>query len=152
MPKELKTVDGATLMAARLPPIRYMIEGLLPQGLHLLAGAPNHGWRSGCVCAWRRERPCGDSPPDKAMCCISAWRTAIPGFRTGCWISRTTHRRICISPPCLKSSGRGWSSKSSIFFRSILPLASWSSTRFSACGMFPARQTPMRETTATSAF
>ena len=43
MPKELKTVDGATLMAARLPPIRYMIEGLLPQSLHLLAGAPKVG-------------------------------------------------------------------------------------------------------------
>jgi len=59
MPKKLKTVDGATLMAARLPPIRYMIEGLLPQGLHLLAGAPKVGkswlalWL--CLCVAKGE-------------------------------------------------------------------------------------------------
>ena len=43
MSKRLETVDGETLMTTPLPPIRFTIGGLLPQGLHILAGAPKVG-------------------------------------------------------------------------------------------------------------
>lgn len=37
--EKIKTVDGQTLLDMRLPQIRFVVEGLLPQGLHILAGA-----------------------------------------------------------------------------------------------------------------
>ena len=36
-------IDGETLMTTPLPPIRFIISGLLPQGLHILAGPPKVG-------------------------------------------------------------------------------------------------------------
>jgi hypothetical protein len=39
----LSAIDGETLMTTPLPPIRFTISGLLPQGLHILAGAPKVG-------------------------------------------------------------------------------------------------------------
>ncbi len=41
--KKLKTVDAETLMTTPLPAIRYVVDQLLPQGLHILAGAPKVG-------------------------------------------------------------------------------------------------------------
>ena len=39
----LRTVDGQSLLLADLPPIRFTVEGLLPQGLFILAGSPKVG-------------------------------------------------------------------------------------------------------------
>lgn len=41
--EKLKTVDADTLMTTPLPAIRYVVDQLLPQGLHILAGAPKVG-------------------------------------------------------------------------------------------------------------
>lgn len=41
--EKIKTVDGKTLMDMKLPQIRYIVKDLLPQGLHILAGAPKTG-------------------------------------------------------------------------------------------------------------
>ena len=44
MKKQMLTViDGETLMDKRLPPAKFCIETLLPQGLCILAGAPKFG-------------------------------------------------------------------------------------------------------------
>jgi len=43
MPKKLETVTGETLMNMDLPPIRMIVHNPLPQGLHILAGAPKVG-------------------------------------------------------------------------------------------------------------
>jgi len=37
--KKLECIDGETLMDMRLEPIRYCIEGLLPQGVAMIGGA-----------------------------------------------------------------------------------------------------------------
>ena len=37
------TIDGETLMNKPLAPIRFVVDGLLSQGLFLLAGAPKSG-------------------------------------------------------------------------------------------------------------
>ena len=55
----LNAIDGETLMTTPLPPIRFTIGGLLPQGLHILAGAPKVGkswlalWL--CLCVAKGE-------------------------------------------------------------------------------------------------
>ena len=59
MPKNLKTIDGETLLITPLPPIRFVASELLPQGLHILAGAPKVGkswlalWL--CLCVAKGE-------------------------------------------------------------------------------------------------
>ena len=41
--KTLKTVDGATLMSQPLQPVCFVVDSLLSQGLHILAGSPKVG-------------------------------------------------------------------------------------------------------------
>ena len=41
--KKLNTIDADTLLSTSLPPTRFVIDQLLPQGLHILAGAPKVG-------------------------------------------------------------------------------------------------------------
>ena len=50
--KHLHTIDGETLMNIPLPPIRFTISTLLPQGLSILAGAPKVGksWLALQIC------------------------------------------------------------------------------------------------------
>ena len=55
----LTYLDGETLMSTVLPPIRFVVDKLLPQGLHILAGAPKVGkswlalWL--CLCVAKGE-------------------------------------------------------------------------------------------------
>lgn len=41
--KELQTIDADTLMSTPLPVTKFIVEGLLPEGLHILAGSPKVG-------------------------------------------------------------------------------------------------------------
>lgn len=41
--EKFMVVDGDTLMTMPLPPIRFVVESLLPSGLHLMAGSPKTG-------------------------------------------------------------------------------------------------------------
>lgn len=41
--EKIKTIDGRTLMDLELPPIRFVVDRLLPQGLHILADAAKTG-------------------------------------------------------------------------------------------------------------
>ena len=38
-PTPLTYLDGETLISTVLPPIRFVVDKLLPHGLHILAGA-----------------------------------------------------------------------------------------------------------------
>ena len=64
----LTYIDGETLMTTVLPPIRFVVSGLLSQGLHVLAGAPKVGksWLALhlCLCVARGE-PIWDLPVTK---------------------------------------------------------------------------------------
>lgn len=42
-PKNVSFIDGATLVNMRLPPVKYCVDTLLPQGLAILGGAPKTG-------------------------------------------------------------------------------------------------------------
>ena len=41
--KKLSTIDADTLQSIPYAPLPFVVEDLLPQGLHLLAGAPKIG-------------------------------------------------------------------------------------------------------------
>lgn len=41
--QKLNTIDADTLMTTPLPATRFIVEGLLPEGVHILAGAPKIG-------------------------------------------------------------------------------------------------------------
>ena len=43
MTKRFNTIDGETLMTMPLKPINFIIENLLSEGLHILAGSPKVG-------------------------------------------------------------------------------------------------------------
>ena len=53
--KRLQTIDADTLQSTAYEPVSFVVDNLLPQGLHLLAGAPKIGkswlalWL--CLCA-----------------------------------------------------------------------------------------------------
>ena len=43
MSTKLRTVDAETLLATPLKPVPFIVEGLIPRGLHILAGSPKIG-------------------------------------------------------------------------------------------------------------
>lgn len=57
--QKLKTIDADTLMTTPLPATRFIVEGLLLEGVHILAGAPKIGkswfalWL--CLCVAKGE-------------------------------------------------------------------------------------------------
>ncbi|MEG2616153.1 MAG: AAA family ATPase [Oscillospiraceae bacterium] len=52
MPKKLETMDAETLMTTPMQPLKFIVQGLMPQGLHVLAGSPKIGksWLSLWIC------------------------------------------------------------------------------------------------------
>ena len=52
MPKKLETMDAETLMTTPMVPLKFIVRGLIPQGLHVLAGSPKIGksWLALWIC------------------------------------------------------------------------------------------------------
>ena len=52
MSKKLKTMDAETLMTTPMEPLKFIVSGLLPEGLHVLAGSPKIGksWLALWIC------------------------------------------------------------------------------------------------------
>ena len=56
---KLQTIDADTLLSTPLPATRFVVDRLLPEGLHILAGAPKVGkswlalWL--CLCVAKGE-------------------------------------------------------------------------------------------------
>ena len=73
----LQTIDADTLQSTAYEPVSFVVDDLLPQGLHLLAGAPKIGksWLALWLCP-RRASHSGRSPHGHARCCTSVWKTA----------------------------------------------------------------------------
>lgn len=52
MKEKLQTMDAETLMTTPMQPLKFIVEGLIPQGLHILAGSPKIGksWLALWIC------------------------------------------------------------------------------------------------------
>ena len=52
MKNKLETIDAETLMTTPMQPLKFIVKGLIPQGLHVLAGSPKIGksWLSLWIC------------------------------------------------------------------------------------------------------
>lgn len=52
MPEKLNTMDAETLLATPFPPLKFVVEEFMSQGLHLLAGSPKIGksWMALWMC------------------------------------------------------------------------------------------------------
>ena len=56
-------MDAETLMTTPMEPLKFIVSGLLPEGLHVLAGSPKigkAGWHCGSAYRWQRVKRCGD--------------------------------------------------------------------------------------------
>ena len=62
----LQTIDADTLQSTAYEPVSFVVDDLLPQGLHLLAGAPKIG------------KPAGGRA--EAVLPAFVWRPAQPAF------------------------------------------------------------------------
>jgi RecA-family ATPase len=68
MSTPLKTITGEELMSMELPPTRMIVHKLLPQGLHILAGAPKTGksWLTLWLCLQiSKGEPVWELPTEK---------------------------------------------------------------------------------------
>ena len=87
-PHKLTVIDGETLMDKRLPPTKFCVDTLLPQGLCILGGSPKVGksWLVLDLCVhiaqgtplWGLDVTRGSRAPHST----SAWKTARGGFRS----------------------------------------------------------------------
>lgn len=73
----LTVVNGETLMDMKLPPTKFCVETLLPQGISILGGAPkseNPGWCLICASALQKAMQYGICLHKKAQRCTSVWK------------------------------------------------------------------------------
>lgn len=149
--KTLSTIDADTLLSTTLPPTRFIIDRLLPQGLHILAGAPKVGksWLALWLCLQVAQgTSVWDFPTHRGTVlylCLEDSLTRI--FR-----SPTTRRRHCASPPSPQASARDWRSSSPTFLRSTPTPRWWSSTHYSASAPAATAAIPTPTTTVTSLY
>ena len=125
--KPLFTVDGETLTTTLLPPVRFVVEGFIPQGLHLLAGASKIGksWLALWLCLQvAKGEKVWDFPSRRGDVLYLCLEDNIPVSRAACWTLPIPPREICTLPRHLRSCGAGWSSRSSSSLRGI-PTPCW---------------------------
>ena len=84
---ELKVIDADTLLSTPMKKTRFIIDGLLPEGVSILCGAPKIGksWLMLWTCLQVAEGSrSGEWKLKNVMSCICAWKIPSIGFRTGC--------------------------------------------------------------------
>jgi hypothetical protein len=84
--KRFTTIDGETLMNTPLEPIRFVVDGLLAPGLHLLAGAAKVGksWLALWLCQQvANGNPVWEFDTQNVPFSISRWRTPLTVYISG---------------------------------------------------------------------
>lgn len=124
--RQLQTIDAETLLSSPLPVTKFIVEELLPEGLHILAGATKIGksWLALWICLQvSKGEPVGSCQQHGEPSSISAWRTATSVFKTVYSNSQTPHRAHYISQIYLAVSETDWRIKSQLFSPNIRPPA-----------------------------
>ena len=83
---KLETINAEDLQNRTYEPTPFLVDELIPEGLHILAGAPKIGksWLAlWLCCAFRRGSRSGISQQPKAKSCISALKTRSSVSRRG---------------------------------------------------------------------
>lgn len=110
MSHKLPTINAEELLSCPMPPTRFIIDQLLPQGLHILAGATKIGksWLALalCLCVVKGEalwsfaaQKCG-----VLYLCLSV-------SAADSWISRRMHRIRYTFLSCRHNSTTVWNSR-----------------------------------------
>lgn len=114
MQNTLLTINAEALLSHPLPPTRFVIDQLLPQGLHILAGAPKIGksWLALalCLCVAKGE-PLWSFAAQKCDVLYLCLEIATSVFVADSWILRRTHRIRCIFLSWRHNSTMVWNSK-----------------------------------------
>ena len=116
--KRLQTIDADTLQSTAYEPVSFVVDDLLPQGLHLLAGAPKIGkswlalWLCLCAAQGKPLWTFATCPCEVLYLCLEDSFHSVS--KAGSLISRRTRRPRCTSPSCPSSSSTtGWWNRSS---------------------------------------
>ena len=115
--KELQTIDADTLMSTPLPVTKFIVEGLLPEGLHILAGSPKVG--KSWLALWLCFQVSKGSPLPRATYSTSVWRTATPVFKADCSRSQMMRLAHFTSQTYPKALEMVWKSRSHHFCLNI---------------------------------
>ena len=126
----LQTIDADTLQSTAYEPVSFVVDDLLPQGLHLLAGAPKIGkswlalWL--CLCAAQGKslwtfatRPC-----EVLYLCLE---DSFQRIQSRLFDLTEDAPPTSTSPPTVTLSARVWRNSSARSSRSI-PTRCWSSS------------------------
>ena len=70
----LRTVTARELQLKDIPPVRFIVDGLIPAGLSILASPPKYG--KSCACPSRPGNAFSAAQRTAAAACISPSRTA----------------------------------------------------------------------------
>ena len=114
MDRPLVTVDGRTLMDRPLEPPNFVVDTLISQGLHILAGSPKVGkswlalWLAVTVA---KGEPVWGMSVKQGTTLYPAWRTPSFASRTASSRSQRTRRTASISVRSALPSARGWRSR-----------------------------------------
>ena len=121
--KRLQTIDADTLQSTAYEPVSFVVDDLLPQGLHLLAGAPKIGkswlalWLA--VTVAKGDPIWGMGVKQDTTRSTSAWRTPPSASRTACSRSRRTPLPTSTSLPTATPLARAWRNSSARSSQSI---------------------------------
>ena len=110
MDRPLVTVDGRTLMDRPLEPPNFVVDTLISQGLHILAGSPKVG--KSWLALWLAVTVAKGEPVwGMSVKQGTTWRTPSFASRTASSRSQRTHRTASISVRSALPSARGWRSR-----------------------------------------
>lgn len=94
-PTRLQTIDGETLLSLPLQPMNFVVDTLISQGLHILAGSPKVG--KSWLALWlaltvAKGEPVWGMPVKQGSTLTSALKIPSSVSKTGCWTSPRMHR------------------------------------------------------------
>ena len=115
---KLETINAEDLQNRTYEPTHFLVDELIPEGLHILAGAPKIGkswlalWLCLCVA---QGQPLWNFATTQGEALYLSLEDSYRRIRRGSLTCRKMHRRRCTSRSWRTRSNMVWSSRSSSF-------------------------------------